>query len=474
MIYRGRIAGNRSQSAEPRILFIAPSAYPLGGVAVWLDYLSRGLRDLGWEVTVALASGEYHDITAYRVVYPTLPNVVEICNPTGSQQGRINSLIECIEDVNPTIVVGINIPDAYEAVNRLREKRKARVRVVMAMHGFEQDMLSDARRYRDVLDGVVGTNRLTLRLLEQVSRLGSEQLLYAPYGVKLLPNCSIRELEAPFHILWSGRLESSQKRIMDIPAILENLAEKGNDYEFSIAGSGPEEEELRAKLAGKGLLGRVRFLGTVDHRKMGKVYRDHDALLITSFWETGPIVAWEAMATGTPIVTSRYLGSGAEGALKDATNCLMFETGNVVEAAKQLTRITDTVLASKIARGGRELIRKRYTRKISVDKWSGAFSMIMRRPPRVAALIDPIKNNGRLDHLLGTKWGEVVRKKLGVSFRHQGAGGEWPHSYGALPGNASKFWTLASKLDEYVCMENDYHAVDKNLTDNSLRNCELS
>ena len=29
-----------------------------------------------------------------------------------------------------------------------------------------------------------------------------------------------------------------------------------------------------------------------------EVYASHQVLLITSFWETGPIVAWEAMAAG--------------------------------------------------------------------------------------------------------------------------------------------------------------------------------
>src|SRR5690349_18307661 len=39
------------------ILFVAPSAYPLGGVATWLDYVVPGLRHRNWKVTLGLVQG---------------------------------------------------------------------------------------------------------------------------------------------------------------------------------------------------------------------------------------------------------------------------------------------------------------------------------------------------------------------------------------------------------------------------------
>src|SRR4051812_47507009 len=52
------------------ILFLAPSAYPLGGVADWLDYLLPGLERNGWRCTLGLTTGRYHDADAYLAVHP--------------------------------------------------------------------------------------------------------------------------------------------------------------------------------------------------------------------------------------------------------------------------------------------------------------------------------------------------------------------------------------------------------------------
>jgi len=48
------------------LLFVAPSAYPLGGLATWLDYLVPGLRDKGWKVTIGLTAGQFHNVDAYQ------------------------------------------------------------------------------------------------------------------------------------------------------------------------------------------------------------------------------------------------------------------------------------------------------------------------------------------------------------------------------------------------------------------------
>ena len=98
-----------------RILFVAPSAYPLGGVQTWLDYLLPGLDALGWESTLGLTAGEFHDVDRYVKAHPG-PRYISIRNPTGSREGRIRALEESIRAVAPDMVVSANIPDCFAAV----------------------------------------------------------------------------------------------------------------------------------------------------------------------------------------------------------------------------------------------------------------------------------------------------------------------------------------------------------------------
>ena len=64
-----------------RLLFVAPSAYPLGGVATWLDYLLPGLEEQGWEPSLGLVAGKHHDPVRYLAAHP-LQRAVSIHNPT--------------------------------------------------------------------------------------------------------------------------------------------------------------------------------------------------------------------------------------------------------------------------------------------------------------------------------------------------------------------------------------------------------
>ena len=95
---------------------------------------------------------------------------------------------------------------------------------------------------------------------------------------------------------YSGRLEADQKRVGRLVELAAQLAALGLNCRLEIAGTGPEESGLRQKLAGRD----VRFLGRLDERQMAAAYGGWDFLVCTSEYETGPLVALEAMAAGVP------------------------------------------------------------------------------------------------------------------------------------------------------------------------------
>ena len=106
------------------ILFVSPSAYPLGGVATWLDYIIPGLQKKGWDITLGLVSGKFHDIDSYMKRHH-IDNIISIKNATGSREGRIRSIMKVSEDMQPDMVAVVNIPDTYDAVERLRAEKQA-------------------------------------------------------------------------------------------------------------------------------------------------------------------------------------------------------------------------------------------------------------------------------------------------------------------------------------------------------------
>lgn len=75
-----------------------------------------------------------------------------------------------------------------------------------------------------------------------------------------------------------------------------------------IVGDGPMRPELERLAAELGLGERVTFLGWLDQPAAAKVLRRSDALLLPSVYECGGAVVLEAMASGVPVIATKWGG----------------------------------------------------------------------------------------------------------------------------------------------------------------------
>lgn len=437
------------RSDRPHIGLVAPSAYPLGGVAVWIEYLVAGLLARRYSVSVGLTSGSHHDVSRYCLNYPNLP-VVPIENPTGSAEGRRRAIAGYIEEQRPDLVLGVNVADLYPAVRRLRARGRTDARVAMTLHAIEADLLADCRASTDVLDGVVASNRLACRLCATNAGLPEDRILYAPYGVDVRGlSTRVRRSEPGrrLEIAWAGRLEEPQKHVSHLVPILRALDARQADYKLRIAGDGPDRDQLLASLAPWTTQGKVEWLGALPATAMGEeIYSRSDILLLTSSWETGPIVVWEAMAAGVCVISSRYVGSGLEGSLHSGENCLMFDVGDSEAAAAQIMSAADCVTRERLVAAASKLVTQRYSRERSVDAWAVAIEKLMSRAPASVAAERACTPSGRLDRWFGVERAESVRRMLRVSYPHRDPGGEWPHTHSAHV-DSQKLLLEAKRLD---------------------------
>ena len=334
-----------------KVLVLAPSAYLLGGVQDWLATLVPGLRDGGLAVSVAVPDGDHHRHGPYARAYPALA-AEAIANPSGSAEGRIRAVAALLGRLDPELVLGVNLVDLYPAARRARRLGRFHGRVVMTLHALQAEYFDDLRRHGAGIDAVIATNRLACRLASGRGGVDPARVLYAPYGV---PVPAWRppggDPAATLKLAWVGRLEQAQKRVHDLPPLLEALQARGIDVHLSIAGDGQERPALERSLAPWIGRGSVRMLGHVDQDRLAaEIYGQHHALVITSSWETGPIVAWQAMASGMAVVSSRYVGAGLEGALEPDATALLFPCGDSDAAAGELARLQDPALLERLSR----------------------------------------------------------------------------------------------------------------------------
>jgi glycosyltransferase involved in cell wall biosynthesis len=426
------------------LLFVAPSAYSLGGVPRWLDVLLPGLERRGWECTLALTAGSHHDAADYMRHHPWHRSVM-LSNPSGSRLGRAEAIAKAAAQVRPDAIVATNIASAYDS-QRLMLARGSAPRLLLALHGLQADQFADLAQHRDVIDAAVCVNRLAQALAER-SLGDTGRVFYAPAGVEPCAARAPQRTTGAIRLVHAGRIEQHQKRVLDLPALGSELRRRGIAFTFTVVGDGPDLARLRGEVERLALQDQFSFTGALPAEDTRRKIASHDALLIPSQWETGPLVAWEAFSCGVPVIASRFIGSGLEGALRDRETALLHGIGDIAAAADCVEALTDDALRERIRANASALYAKRYTGEASTAAWDRALAAAIRAPrregPRTPLQLDA---SGRLDRWFGAPAAERLRRVLGVSFGHASAGGEWPHTDN--PGaDARAFDTLAATLD---------------------------
>jgi len=129
--------------------------------------------------------------------------------------------------------------------------------------------------------------------------------------------------EAPY-FLFVGRME----RIKG-PQTLIALWDRVPGYDLLLAGTGNDEAELRAIAADNS---RIKFLGPLTQRELGRLYYHAIACLVPSIaYETFGMTSIEAFARKTPVI-ARDLGALPE-VIQDSGGGLVFRTDDELLAA---------------------------------------------------------------------------------------------------------------------------------------------
>ncbi|OGP87976.1 MAG: hypothetical protein A2156_01740 [Deltaproteobacteria bacterium RBG_16_48_10] len=138
----------------------------------------------------------------------------------------------------------------------------------------------------------------------------------------------------------SGRLEINLKGY-DIA--LKSLSRArdlsgNNNFEYHLAGAGPDEERLKNLAANLNLVDQVRFRGWLESNELVELLRRCDVFIHPALRDPFPVAVLEAMAAGMVV-----LGSDASGSVRDrivnGVNGFVHSPGNVQQLADQIANL---------------------------------------------------------------------------------------------------------------------------------------
>lgn len=263
--------------------------------------------------------------------------------------------VECFANAVLAGVVGhanreVDVLFAHGEIDAVLLSNAVDVPVVRVYHGVQRTGRAAAvlGRLSDV-DAAVANSRLTARGLEE--RLGHDVAGVVWPGVDVdafSPRATPAfERDDPV-VLFVGRFTEA-KGVFDLLEAFASI--DAADAELVLVGRGDEEcaEERASEL---GVRDAVTLAGVVPHERLPGYYTASDVFCLPSHRESFGLVALEAMACGTPTVTTDLPGIRAFAT--DGESASLVEPGDVEAIGASLeTLLADPALRDRYAEAGR-------------------------------------------------------------------------------------------------------------------------
>lgn len=178
-----------------------------------------------------------------------------------------------------------------------------------------------------------------------------------------------------FTVLFPMRLQP-QKQPMLLPRIAASILKNNSNVVFLVAGDGQMTPHVKRQVERDRTGASFRFLGGVDPDNMGALYAAADALCLPSLDEGIPLVYFEAMQYGVPIVGSD-VGAVSELVTANATGLLVPKGGhqfseNYAEALRWIMQHRKDVV--KLVEQGRRQVRGHFSHAHWQTRISTAFN----------------------------------------------------------------------------------------------------
>lgn len=324
--------------ADPApVVFCLPCGLVGGGVTTWALRLARGLSERGH--TVALIA--HPEPPHHRPLPDALDPRIEVVRPDGSApldrcagdyapyMGAYRETIERLHEskARPPVVIPTISAECLGILAALCQTHAEALRVLSWTHNHIEHDLRMAQCYEPIIARFAGVSRAITDDLRRALAWRASDIEWVPNGIEV-SNASPQKRpplgDRPLRLIYTGRMDRTQKRVTALLEMSRVLEEMGIRHELTLVGDGPE-----AATIDRCGLPHVRRLcapdgGPITSTEVGPLLRGADAFVLCSRHEGMCLSMLEAMAAGcVPVVTR--VTSGLEEVVTDAEQGLIVE-----------------------------------------------------------------------------------------------------------------------------------------------------
>lgn len=199
------------------------------------------------------------------------------------------------------------------------------------------------------IPNIVVESTYNKRIIKQIYNVNNSKIYVIPDGVDIeyIQQIEPKNLDKDIHAFFIGNLypiKGVDLLIRATPIITKSIP----DFHLIIAGRGPQEDYLKRLVKELNLEKNIKFLGFISDEDKFKYIKSSKVVVVPSRWDFSPIVIYEAMACGKPVIASDVTNSEI---LIDGKTGLLFKSEDVEDLAdKIITLLADPKLRKKMGK----------------------------------------------------------------------------------------------------------------------------
>ena len=347
-------------SKPPVNVILAATTWCVNGVNAFSANLARGLTRAGVPAHVLLTE-EHTALVETRetmmprpgdVAFHSLPLPIVPVDGWGLHWG---AMVRYLEERAPCIY----IPNYDWRHSCVCPQLSADVVVVGIVHSDDPLHYDHVRRLGPYWNVVVAVSKAVAARTADACPAVRDRIVTIRNGVPLTPTRPPRAAPGrALRLVYHGALKQVQKRVLDLPKIVEAAAAAGVPVELTIAGAGPDEAALRAAAAPLVDRKLVQFAGVMTPDAAAALLDRHDVYVLASEFEGLPNALIEAMGHGcVPVVTRAE--SGVPELIADGDNGFLLDVGDFTGFAERFRLLwTDAERLDRMSMRAFETVRR--------------------------------------------------------------------------------------------------------------------
>jgi len=306
-------------------VIVASPVWSLNGVNIFSSNLVRELRKRGVPAHILLTQPHIPDSKPMQ-----RPSDVPIhCLPVRDNAPfsvRWAQMVQYLEDRAPCIY----IPNYDFEHSCISPALSNRIGVVGVVHSDDPQHYEHVGRLGKYWNSVVAVSKTVAENTAKQNPHFAERVTTIPIGVAI-PHEQPQKAWVPevhLKVLYAGVFRQSQKRVLDLPKIIQQVHDRQVPIHLTIAGGGPDEQELVEACQPLVEQGIIQFIGIVPHQQMPDLLKQHDVFIMNSAFEGMPNALLEAMGHGCiPVATN--IDSGIPEFVKSHYNGYLLPVGDI-------------------------------------------------------------------------------------------------------------------------------------------------